>query len=250
MLNIIKKYYLYAGYGGYLDIKIKYKGSILGPIWSTISILGFALILNELGKTFAGGDNLGRVKIDYIICNLTFWYYFSTVLSESCTLYTDNANNLKETTIPAVVYNLRLMVKNLIVALHNYLGYVIFILIYSHDKTNELPISLAALVFFTVPLLFLSISVSYFSARYSDLKSMLALAVQLLFFATPIFWYPIQDNILTFFVPYNLTALFMLLARGGVDFVVYTELIIHVFLLYILMMLAIKKLKEKIIYYI
>ncbi len=250
MLNIIKKYYLYAAYGGYLDIKIKYKGSVLGPIWSTISILGFALILNELGKTFAGGDNLGRVKIDYIICNLTFWYYFSTVLSESYTLYTDNSNNLKETTIPAVVYNLRLMVKNFIVALHNYLGYVIFILLYSSDKTNDLSISFAALVFFTIPLFFLSISVSYFSARYSDLKSMIALALQLIFFATPIFWYPIEDNLLTLFIPYNLVALVMMLARGGVDFGLYIELIIHVILLYIVMKVAIKNLKEKIIYYI
>lgn len=76
------------------------------------------------------------------------------------------------------------------------------------------------------------------------------MALQLIFFATPIFWYPIEDNFLTLFVPYNLVALVMVLARGGVEFGLYIELIIHVILLYVVMMVAIKNLKEKIIYYI
>lgn len=188
------------------DIKIKYKGSYLGPLWATLSIFAFALILQNVNKTFYNNAIESPVGINHIIRALVFWYYFSFVLLESSSLYSDFSITLRESNIKSYALNMRLIVKNFIIMLHNFLGLILYSAIFDKISIEEFSTMFFLLTLTTLPLYGLSIVVSILCTRFTDLKSIILLAMQVLFFLTPIFWVPEQNNILTMLLPFNIVA--------------------------------------------
>ena len=178
------------------DIVTFYKQTILGPLWFLIQP-----ILTTIMYMFVFGG-LAKISTDgapqplFYLSGIMLWNYFSDSFNASSNVFTNNASVFGKVYFPRLVVPLAGLTSNLLKLL---IQLVLFILVYIGYRIAgvELPIRPALLLFpFLVLLLaFHALSwgliISSVTAKYRDLKFLIAFGLQLFMYATPII-YPLS----------------------------------------------------------
>jgi len=176
-------------YLGIQDIKQRYRRSVIGPLWITISNAVVITILSFLyGAIFGLHLNF---YTPYLASGIIVWAFISITINESTSLFFDNRNIIQQVNFPLSFYVCRLLMRNIIVLAHNLL--IMPIIYYSFD----LSLTLVDAIFFLLGLMILSISLFFlclcfaiFCARYRDIQPLITNVVQAVFFVSPIMWLP------------------------------------------------------------
>lgn len=176
------------------EIEGRYRGSFLGLIWSFINPLVLLLIYTFVfGVVFkarwphARSDSLSEFSIT-LFCGMTAFNIFGEVVSRAPSLIVGVPSYVKKVVFPLEI----LVVSTLGAALfHALVGFTI--LFGAQLATGSTPgWSIVLLPLALVPLLGLSLGVGWFLASLGvfvrDIGYGVALAVQVLFFLTPIFY--------------------------------------------------------------
>src|SRR5699024_5965365 len=103
---------------GWYDIKQRYRRSVLGPFWLTISTAILIATLGLLWSTIFRMD-LSTYLPFFTVGNI-FWTYLSSQVNEASTGYTQFENLVKQVRLPYPSYILRLLCRNLIIFAHNF----------------------------------------------------------------------------------------------------------------------------------
>ena len=187
LIDAIKKNEIWLTLG-INDIKMRYRRSVVGPLWITLSMAIFCFTLGIIySKLF--NSNI-RELLPFLSIGLITWTYISGFLGEAPNLYVDNANYIKDIKINLFSINLRSLIRHAIIFLHNFI-ILILILIYF-----DLSIKWCVLLFpigfllITINLLNFGVILSLIGARFRDLMQIVQNTLQLIFFITPIFWFP------------------------------------------------------------
>lgn len=169
-----------------LDIKHKYRRSVLGPFWITISmfvlILGIGLLYSQLFRM-----NL-RDYLPYIALGDIVWIYISTTVQEGCTTFTASENLIRSMRLPMTLHVMRLVTRTFIVFLHGAVAYLPFVVFLKIEPELVWLLTLpgvALIVLATIPI---TAIFGMLSARFRDLQPAIANFMQLGFFMTPIIW--------------------------------------------------------------
>lgn len=172
-------------YMGWREINLRYRRSILGPIWMVGNMAATALSLSILmGAIF---DQSIRDFLPYTMAGLLVWQLASLPLMEGPDLFVSQAGTINNNNFPYSLYAFRLIWKTLIVSAHSLLALLaIFVATGSPywPTWQALPGLLVVVAFATA----LSPVIGLFAARFRDLRFMLPQIAQLMFFLTPIFW--------------------------------------------------------------
>ena len=75
----------YCLYLGWVDVKLRYRRSVLGPLWLTISMAALASSMAFVWSTLFGME-LGEL-FPYLTCGLIIWNYVSSSILESCNTF-------------------------------------------------------------------------------------------------------------------------------------------------------------------
>ncbi|MBD3768947.1 MAG: ABC transporter permease [Rhodobacterales bacterium] len=189
LANVIKTWPIWFLMGNQ-DIKLRYKRSIIGPFWISLTlaawIAGISILYSQILK---------QPFLDYLVflsCGLLAWNLISAVIGEGSVSVIDNAGHLRSAPIPISIFAARVIYRNIVVFLHNILV-VVCVLIYAKVKLTLallfLPVGLAM----TCMILFFVISVTGpLCARFRDLQQIISNMMQVSFFLTPIIWQPGQ----------------------------------------------------------
>jgi lipopolysaccharide transport system permease protein len=183
----LRRYDLWRTLGS-SDIKFRYRRTVLGPFWLTLSTgvmifaigLTYSVILHqELSSYFP------KLAIGIIL-----WNFISSTINEGCSLFIGTAALIKSYTIPLPVYVFRALWRNVIIFFHNIvLVVVIWIVLPWHLS----PVVLLSLIGYAVTLIFLLGLTLFFSVictRFRDIPQIVSSVLQLAFFITPIMWSP------------------------------------------------------------
>ena len=169
-----------------LDIKHKYRRSVLGPLWITISmfvlILGIGLLYSQLFRMDL------RTYLPYIALGDIVWIYISTTVQEGCTTFTASDNLIRSMRLPMTLHVMRLVTRTFIVFLHGAIAYLPFMLYLKIQPEAVWLLALpgvALIVLATIPV---TAIFGMLSARFRDLQPAIANFMQLGFFMTPIIW--------------------------------------------------------------
>lgn len=188
-------------YLAWLDIKLKYKRTRLGPLWmvlfSFISIICLALLGSLLFKVRFGDF------FPYLASGMLIWTYISMIISESCALYMSQTNLIKNTNVPLLNFGLRMFAKNTIVFMHSLVLMIFIILFYKIPITFNLLILFPALLLFMATALAISIILGFLSTRFRDIQQLVQATLGLLAFMTPIMWKPEMLGNKAFLVNFN-----------------------------------------------
>ncbi len=102
---------------GWKDIRGRYRGSVLGPIW-----IAGGLLVVTLGAGVLFADIL-KSKVDffipYLCLGLTVWTLISASIVEGSTAFLGAGLLIKNSTLPIFMQVLRTIWRNLIVFAHN-----------------------------------------------------------------------------------------------------------------------------------
>ncbi len=171
---------------GWQDIRQRYRRSVLGPIWITISM---AVTAVALGILYAGlfGNELS-VQLPYILVGFIIWAFVSGCISEGSEVFIANEGLIRQLPGPLSVHVYRLVWRQILFFAHNLIVYAAMFLIFPQ------PLGWASLMAFPAFLLlaingaWAALLLGIVTTRFRDLTPITQSLVQLLFFLTPIVW--------------------------------------------------------------
>lgn len=182
------------------DIRQRYRRSVLGPFWITmstlVSIAALGLVYSRIFHTPL------RDYLPFLATGLVCWTFISGVVVESASVFTQAENIIKQVSLPFGLYVLRMVWRNIIILAHN------LIVILLVNMCFGLYPSLTTLLF--IPMLLLtaicSVAIGYLlgalCTRFRDLPQIIASLVQVVFYVTPVIWKPAllkgHEELLTF----------------------------------------------------
>jgi len=170
------------------DIRQRYRRSMIGPFWITITMV---VVIAGLGPLYARLFNIAASDyVPNLAAGLIAWSLISGGLTEACNAFIGSENLIKSTSAPMTVHVLRAATRSLLLFVHNLVALVPFLLIYRVNPGWELllfPVGLLILSTFIVASGYL---LGTFCARFRDMQQIILNVLQFAFFLTPIIWKP------------------------------------------------------------
>ncbi len=196
---------------GWHDIRCRYRRSIIGPFWLTISM---GVMISSIGIVFGQIFNTSIDEfLPFLATGIILWAFITGMINEGCTAFIDSEEMIKQLNIPFFIYIFRVLWRNILILAHNIL--ILPLVFFVMDKSIE-TVALWAIPGFLLVALSLSWMAMLFAmlcARYRDLPQIIASVLQMAFYLTPIIWMPsllpdrIGLNILQFNPFYHLLEL-------------------------------------------
>jgi ABC-2 type transport system permease protein len=177
---------------GWQDIRQRYRRSVLGPIWITISMAVTAI---ALGILYAGlfGNPIEK-QLPYLLVGFIVWGFIAGCINEGSEVFVANTGLITHLPAPISIHVYRLVWRQALFFLHNLVVYVVMLFVFpQHLHWTDL----AAIPAFGLLVLnggWVTLVVGILSTRFRDLPPVTQSLVQLMFFMTPIVW--VYDDLL------------------------------------------------------
>lgn len=174
----------------YQDIKLRYRRSVLGPFWITLSM---AITLYSMGFLYAHlfRTNL-RQYYPFLVAGMLGWSFISTVITEITETFTCYENLIKQMRLPFTLHIHRVVMRNLLIFLHNLVVIIPVYIIFREEISPNLNtlMLIPNLAIIYVNAFFYGMMLAMLGARYRDISQIIKSLVQVAFFVTPIMWNP------------------------------------------------------------
>jgi ABC-type polysaccharide/polyol phosphate export permease len=169
------------------DLKLRYRGSVLGPFWQTITT---AVMIGAMGFIYAKLFHTALENyLPLLTAGLVFWQFTAGMITEGCGTFYSVQGVIQQVRLPFSLHAYRLVYRNLLILMHNFVIVPIVLIIFPQPiewpRLLELGPGLALIV---LNGLWVSILLGMISARFRDVPPIVASIVQVVFFITPIFW--------------------------------------------------------------
>jgi lipopolysaccharide transport system permease protein len=175
---------------GWLDIRLRYRGSMLGPFWLTIST---GVMVGALGVLYS---TLFKINVhDYLpflALSQVLWGFLAALVSEACTAFTEAEGVIRSVRMPFFVFAIRTLIRNAIALAHNIVVIVVVFAIFSVWPHREAVLAIPGLLVWAVDALALTLLLGGFCARFRDIQPIVNSIMQIAFFMTPVIWKPDQ----------------------------------------------------------
>ena len=166
------------------EVRGKYKNSFLGILWSFLNPLlqigVYALVFPLIMKSSETNYTV------FICCGLIPWTFFATSISRSSFVMVENGNIIKKVYFPREILPLSIVTSEMINFIISTVIILAFVLGYGLGLTKYVLFYPLILLVQYLLLLGISLIVSSITVYIRDLNHFIGIALQLLFYATPI----------------------------------------------------------------
>jgi lipopolysaccharide transport system permease protein len=186
---------------GWLDIKLRYRGSMLGPFWLTLST---GIMVGSLGVLYSTLFNMDvHEYLPFLSLSIVLWNFLSALVSESCMAFTEADSVIRSVRMPFFVFAIRVVIRNLLALAHNIVVIVVVFAVFLIWPGWHALLAIPALVIWVVDALCLALLLGSFCARFRDVQPIVNSVMQIAFFLTPVIWKPDQLKDRVRFLPFN-----------------------------------------------
>lgn len=193
MLDHFKQLYRYRALIAALvgrHLKIRYRGSLLGFLWSMLNPLCLMLVYTLVFKYFIRFDQVEHYTV-FVFCGLLPWLWFSSALSEGASSIASSGHLITKSMFPAQVLPFVVVSTSLV----NYLLSLPLLFVFMFFSGSSFSLSILLLPFIVliqfVLLYGLALALAALNVFYRDIQHLLGNLLTLLFFLTPI-TYPVS----------------------------------------------------------
>lgn len=179
------------------DVTTFYKQTILGPLWfiiqPLISTIVFAFVFNKIARLPT--DQIPPYL--FYMSGIISWNYFSECMLSTTTTFTSNAYIFNKVYFPRLVLPVSKVISSMVKLFVQLLLFFGFLFYYSiiDDSSINISINIMLLPIMIVQMALFALSIGMIitslTTKYRDLRFLVAFAVQLFMYATPIA-YPIS----------------------------------------------------------
>jgi lipopolysaccharide transport system permease protein len=197
-----------------MDIRQRYRRSILGPFWITISMVIWIAAIGPLYSLLLGVGS--KEFIPYLAMGIISWSLLSNLLLDGAAAFVGAESLVRSVRLPFSVHILRVLQRNLVIFAHNLLAFVPFMLALGIWPKWQWLAAIPGVALVIVAGFPAGLLLGTLSARFRDLQQIIASIVQLAFFLTPVFWQPELLGAHRYLADYNPFHLLLEVVRGPI----------------------------------
>jgi lipopolysaccharide transport system permease protein len=173
----------------FLDIRLRYRGSVLGPFWLTLST---AIMIGALGFVYSRLFHTDlHSYLPFLSLSLVLWNNFiAALVSDSCTGYTTADAMIRAMRMPLSLHAARVVVRNILILAHNVIVIVAVFAIMDTWPGRVAAMAIPGFMLWIVDALAVAMLLGGFCARFRDVPPIAASIMQIAFFVSPIIWSP------------------------------------------------------------
>ena len=168
------------------DIKLRYRRSMIGPWWVTISSGIMVLMMGFLwSHIFSQAID---TYLPYFAIGFVVWGWMSAQILDSAAGFIQFQGVIKQIKLPFPIFTFRCNVRQSIILLHNSLIIAAVLLLAGKGFSLLSLLAIPNLILIQLNITLLSIVVTIFCSRYQDMTQVVNVLTQIIFFFTPILW--------------------------------------------------------------
>lgn len=171
---------------GWLDVRQRYRRSIIGPFWLTIST---AFSIGSIGFLYS---YLLKIPLSefmpYLTVGLLLWNFISAMVIDGCYSLIHAEGFIKQTTLPKSIFTFRAVWRNIILFAHNIVIFLFVVLIYPVSLGWNSLLALGGLLLLLINGLCATLILGMACLRFRDIPQIVINVMQVLFFISPILW--------------------------------------------------------------
>jgi lipopolysaccharide transport system permease protein len=196
----------------WLDIRLRYRGSMLGPFWLTLST---GIMVGSMGVIYGTLFHMNlREYLPFLAVSQVLWAFLAVLVNDSCAGYTGAEGLIRAVRLPYALYAARIVLRNLVVLAHNLLVIVVvFVVMRVWPGTAGL-MMLPALALWLADALAITVLLGAVCARFRDIPPIVSSVMQMAFFVTPVIWRPEQAGTHQWLLAFNPLYTLLEIMRG------------------------------------
>jgi len=172
---------------GWLDVKRRYRRTMIGPFWSSITLAVYTLSVGIVGAGLWNQDI--NEYLPYLISGMIVWTLVSTIIIEACTLFIAGHSLFRNVRFEYSILAYALVWRNFILFLHNCLIYALVVLVLHRSLLSPmLLVAIPGLILVLVNGVWIALLAGLFCLRFRDVQPVIQTAIQIWMLITPIFW--------------------------------------------------------------
>jgi lipopolysaccharide transport system permease protein len=170
------------------DIMHRYRGSVLGPFWLTLST---GIMLASLGILYA---KLFRIDVNdylpYLAVSLILWNMVSALVNDASVCLTGQEGVIRQMPLPYSVHALRSVLRNGVIAAHNLPLIAVVFWFFGVGASWNLLLAIPGFALVMVAGFAASLLLGMLCARFRDIPPIIGSVMQIAFFLSAIIWKP------------------------------------------------------------
>ena len=191
LLHGLMRYDLW-GRLGWLEVKRRYRRTIIGPFWSAVSLAIFVAALGTVGAGLWKQE--ASLYLPFLAGGMVVWIMISSIINEACSLFVGGQNLFRQMRFDYSILALALVWRNFIVFLHNLSVYFLVSIVMAPQILKPtLIMAIPGLFFVLLNGVWIALLFGMFCLRFRDVQQLVSSLIQIAMFITPIFWQP--DNL-------------------------------------------------------
>jgi len=185
----------------WLDIRLRYRGSMLGPLWLTLST---GVMVGAMGFIYSTLFHMDLHEyLPFLAVSQVLWAFLATLVADGCTAFTAAEATIRSVRMPFVLYAARIVLRNYIILGHNALVIVVVFAALSAWPGATVLLALPGLLLWSIDALAIALLLGALCARFRDIPPIVASVMQMTFFVTPVIWKPDQLGSKQWLLPFN-----------------------------------------------
>jgi ABC-type polysaccharide/polyol phosphate export permease len=183
------------------DVVSRYRGSILGPFWITLSM---GMMVGGIGLLNARlFDASLHDFIPFVAAGIVFFGAIAGIINEGCDTFVHASGMLSQTSLPMFTFVWRTLLRNVIYLAHNLVIVAGVLIWFGYWRTMDVPLALLGLLFLLVNSAWAGMLAGICSARFRDVPQIVISIMQFAIFMTPVFWQPTRLGQAAAFLNFN-----------------------------------------------
>lgn len=168
------------------DIRQRFRRSVLGPFWFTLSM---GIMVGALGLVFGTlFQQDPRDALPHIATGLIFWGLLTSCVSEGTTIFIGNESYIRNVPLPLSVHVYRMIARNVIILGFNMVIYLLVLMFFGINPGWSVFLAVPGLILFLINVSWVALAAGILSTRYRDIPQVITNLIQVVFFVTPVFW--------------------------------------------------------------
>lgn len=184
------KSYKFWTFMGVSEIRRRYRRTVIGPFWTTLSLGVFIGCMGYLLSALWHNDPVEFLP--YFCSGYISWILIQTTIMESCATFTSSESYIRQVSLPYTNYACLIAWRNIIVFFHH-LVILALVLWYAGVGVNfNTLLLIPGLTLFFITATWVAILLGMVCARFRDVQQVINSLLQLAMFVTPVMWKPNQ----------------------------------------------------------
>ena len=173
---------------GWHEIRQRYRRSVIGPFWLTLSM---GMTIGGLGYLYAGlfGQSL-EVYLPYVALGMIIFTMISSIATEGSSVFINSGRVILQIKSPLSVHIYQMLWKNTLIFCHNTVIYAVILTFIKVPVGWNSFLSLLGLTLIVTNGVWVGIILGGIGARFRDVPPIVTSVMQIAFFLTPVFWTP------------------------------------------------------------